>query len=212
MSRFSRNNRDHSLPPVSPLDMVEQRNSKGVGFAMPENNNNGPSRQSSDSSLPPSLKSPRTARFAEATSIDSPVDAGSSRSPFADPPAMSDNNQPKISDLGFGYVADNDASRHITAPEEAHTAAMANAPTSPLKSAMKVPGTPGRGLNPLSPTFREEQILEKQEESTDKENAKDLVSSLASISMFKNYSNSGTESQSSSSNGQSATSWSQLQL
>ena len=49
-------------------------------------------------------------------------------------------------------------------------------PNSPLKSALKVPGTPGR-LNPLSPTFKEEQILEKSEEKTEKENAKDLVGS-----------------------------------
>ena len=48
-------------------------------------------------------------------------------------------------------------------------------PNSPLKSALKPPGTPGRLANPLSPTFQEEQILEKREEHTDKENAKDLV-------------------------------------
>ena len=51
-------------------------------------------------------------------------------------------------------------------------------PASPLKSAMKVPGTPGRTLNPLSPTFREEQILEKTEGMTEKEQAKDLVRKL----------------------------------
>lgn len=50
-------------------------------------------------------------------------------------------------------------------------------PKSPLKSALKVPGTPARQLeNPLSPTFREEQILEKHEAEAEKENAKDLVS------------------------------------
>jgi hypothetical protein len=49
------------------------------------------------------------------------------------------------------------------------------APKSPLKSAMKVPGTPGRGLtNPLSPTFREEELLESREKATDKDQAKDL--------------------------------------
>lgn len=54
---------------------------------------------------------------------------------------------------------------------------MPAAPKSPLKSAMKVPGTPGRSLqNPLSPTFREEQILEEREKATDKEQARDLVS------------------------------------
>lgn len=48
---------------------------------------------------------------------------------------------------------------------------------SPLKSAMKVPGTPARRFdNPLSPTFREEDMLEKREGATDKEQARDLVS------------------------------------
>lgn len=48
-------------------------------------------------------------------------------------------------------------------------------PASPLKSAMRIPGTPGRRFdNPLSPTFREEQVLEKHEETTEKEQAKDL--------------------------------------
>lgn len=49
-------------------------------------------------------------------------------------------------------------------------------PRSPLKSALKVPGTPGRGLaNPLSPTFREEEQLEQREKLTEKEQARDLV-------------------------------------
>jgi hypothetical protein len=70
------------------------------------------------------------------------------------------------SDIGFGYI--NDPSRQ--AVEVPMT------PASPLKSAMKVPGTPGRKIdNPLSPTFREEQILEKHEEMTEKEQARDLV-------------------------------------
>ena len=30
-------------------------------------------------------------------------------------------------------------------------------------------------MNPLSPTFREEQVLEKHEEMTEKEQVKDLV-------------------------------------
>lgn len=174
MSRYSPNSRDHNLPPISPLDMVEQRNSKGVGFAMPEGNN-GSSRRSSQSSLPASLKSPRTARFAEATTVDSPVDGGAPKSPFSDPPAKV-NTQTSVADLGFGYVTDNDASRHISMPQHAHAPGAPATPASPLKSAMKSPGTPARTINPLSPTFREEQILEKHEESTEKENAKDLVS------------------------------------
>lgn len=71
-------------------------------------------------------------------------------------------------DIGFGYISSNRES--VTVPMS---------PRSPLKSAMKMPGTPGRGLNPLSPTFREEQVLEKREASTDVEQAKDLVRILA---------------------------------
>lgn len=48
-----------------------------------------------------------------------------------------------------------------------------------LKSAMKVPGTPARRIeNPLSPTFREEDLYEKREAKTAKEQARDLVSNL----------------------------------
>jgi len=49
-------------------------------------------------------------------------------------------------------------------------------PKSPLKSALRVPGTPGRALNPLSPTFREEQVFEAREKRTEKDQARDLVS------------------------------------
>ena len=53
-------------------------------------------------------------------------------------------------------------------------------PKTPLKSALKVPGTPGKRFdNPLSPTFREEDVLEKREGATDKEQARDLVCSCA---------------------------------
>ncbi|KAJ5092156.1 hypothetical protein NUU61_007026 [Penicillium alfredii] len=110
-----------------------------------------------------SLKSPRTARFAEATTIHSPVEQSEAgRSPFADP------LQPKtpggVADVGFGYVTSNDPAQH---------AQDSRPPVSPLKSGMKVPNT-ARSLNPLSPTFREEYMLEKQEKHTEKENARDL--------------------------------------
>lgn len=127
--------------------------------------------RTSTSSSDQSLKVPRTPRFAEATTVYSPVEAAEdSRSPFADPPKsaksqifMADSNP---SDIGFGYI--NDTSRQ--------TVEVPMTPASPLKSAMKVPGTPGRKIdNPLSPTFREEQILEKHEEMTEKEQARDLV-------------------------------------
>ncbi|KAJ6786325.1 hypothetical protein PWT90_11161 [Aphanocladium album] len=107
------------------------------------------------------LKPPRTPRFAEATSVHSPVDDdGRGRSPFADPEKGDDN----IQAVGFGY---------ISSGSDESSANMA--PKSPLKSAMKVPGTPARNFsNPLSPTFREEEMLEKREAGTDVEQARDL--------------------------------------
>lgn len=49
-------------------------------------------------------------------------------------------------------------------------------PKSPLKSAMKIPGTPGRKFeNLLSPTFREEDILEAREKDTEAAQKKDVV-------------------------------------
>jgi hypothetical protein len=50
-------------------------------------------------------------------------------------------------------------------------------PKTPLKSAMKSPGAAPRNLEAmLSPTFREERVLEKTEQLTDKEQVRDLVS------------------------------------
>jgi len=75
--------------------------------------------------------------------------------------------QSQPSDIGFGYIQQSNESVN-----------MPMTPASPLKSAMRIPGTPGRRFdNPLSPTFREEQVLEKHEEMTEKEQAKDLVCS-----------------------------------
>jgi len=124
-------------------------------------------RQDSTSSSEASLKISRTPRFAEATSVYSPIDPV--RSPFADPPrerTQSHMAQSQPSDVGFGYIGSNDASRHVEIPLT---------PGSPLKSAMRMPGTPARKIdNPLSPTFREEQVLEKHETMTEKEQANDL--------------------------------------
>lgn len=110
-----------------------------------------------------SLKHPRTPRFAEATTVHSPVD--NRKGPFS----RNDNSvvaQAQPGDIGFGYINDSSNRESVNMPMT---------PRSPLKSAMKVPGTPGRRFdNPLSPTFREEQILEKREASTEKEQAKDL--------------------------------------
>ncbi|EKJ68013.1 hypothetical protein FPSE_11824 [Fusarium pseudograminearum CS3096] len=112
---------------------------------------------SESSSSDGSLK-PRTPRFAEATSVHSPVEA---RSPFADP-EKSHVAQPQPADIGFGYIAHRES---IPVPMT---------PKTPLKSAMKVPGTPAHLRNPMSPTFREEDILEKRELSTEKEQARDV--------------------------------------
>ena len=130
-------------------------------------------RTSTECSSVLSLSTPRTPRFAEATSVNSPVGpATAAKNPFADPPHRISRHlmaQPQPSDVGFGYLSENDASKR----DSSLGVEMPPTPGSPLKSALKVPGTPGR-LNPLSPTFKEEQILEKQELSTEKENAKDL--------------------------------------
>lgn len=100
--------------------------------------------------------------------MHSPIDTNESRrSPFTDPPNQQ-KTPPDVSDLGFGYVAASDPAQHASHHQPP--------PGSPLKSAMKVPGTPGRTLNPLSPTFREEFFVEKHDQLADKENARDVVS------------------------------------
>lgn len=129
-------------------------------------------RTSSSSSLGLAIKTPRAARFAEATSVNSPV-GPITRSPFAGPPLQTQYlmPQPQPSDVGFGYMSDNQPSKHSSyAGVEVPLT-----PASPLKSALKPPGTPARFMNPLSPTFKEEEDLEKQELKTDKANAADLV-------------------------------------
>ncbi|GAB0131628.1 hyphal anastamosis 8 [Epichloe bromicola] len=116
-------------------------------------------KRSDSSSTDNSLKVPRTPRFAEATSVHSPVDMN--KSPFADPekPETGDSQQPGV--VGFGYIS--------------NTHESSNGPKSPLKSAMKVPGTPARQFtNPLSPTFREEEVLEKREAQNDQQQANDV--------------------------------------
>ncbi|KAH8698273.1 hypothetical protein BGW36DRAFT_293607 [Talaromyces proteolyticus] len=121
-------------------------------------------RSSSGSSSESSIRSPRTARFAEETTVISPI-SPAGPSPFADPPISEKAAQAHVSDVGFGYVADNNPSIHTSQPPLT--------PASPLKSALKTPGT-ARTLNPLSPTFREELKLEREEKKTERENARDL--------------------------------------
>ncbi|KAI9778669.1 MAG: hypothetical protein M1835_004872 [Candelina submexicana] len=175
--------RQHSsYDPVSPTDFT--RNHSPAPLPRASEDSKDPrvlarSRTSSSSSTAPSLRTPRTARFAEATAVHSPIEPSTTgKSPFADPPNMA-NQEAQPSDVGFGYIAANDASIHTTYPAaaEANSSSHLAPPTpgTPLRSALKSPGTPGRRFeNPLSPTFREEQILEKHEGDTEKENAKDL--------------------------------------
>jgi hypothetical protein len=123
-------------------------------------------------------RTPRTARFAEATSVYSPVDAP--RSPF-EYPTNHYKPQPQVSDVGLSYVTGvemEETDRKYLPPPTPRT------PGGALKSAMKSPGAPPRtpGMaSIMSPTFREEEHLEKREESTEKEQAKDLVCSLRSL-------------------------------
>ncbi|GAW18146.1 hypothetical protein ANO14919_076200 [Xylariales sp. No.14919] len=110
-----------------------------------------------------SLKPPRTPRFAEATTVHSPIEPQTSN-PFGDRDEVSQVTQAQPADVGFGYINDDTRTQTINVPMT---------PKTPLKSAMKVPGTPGRGLNPLSPTFREEDILEAREKDTEAAQKKD---------------------------------------
>jgi len=119
-------------------------------------------------------KTPRTARFAEATSVYSPVDGP--RAPL-DYPTNHYRPQPQVSDVGLSYVAsvemEETDNRYLPPPTP-------RTPGGALKSAMKSPGAPPRtpGMaSIMSPTFREEEKLERQEASTEKEQAKDLVCS-----------------------------------
>ncbi|KAI1345252.1 hypothetical protein F5Y15DRAFT_410919 [Xylariaceae sp. FL0016] len=126
-----------------------------------------PSRSSSGGSFSStsSLKPPRTPRFAEATTVHSPVEQG--HNPFGGREERPHVAQAQPADVGFGYI--NDSNVHT------QTVNVPMTPKSPLKSAMRVPGTPARKIeNPMSPTFREEDILEKREQDTEKAQSKDL--------------------------------------
>lgn len=87
--------------------------------------------------------------------------------------------QPQVSDVGFGYVNKHESvEMPNTDYEPPLTAKSVVIPKTPgaLKSAMKTPGAPPKNLEAmLSPTFREEHMLEKHEKHTDREQVKDLV-------------------------------------
>ncbi|KAF9692283.1 hypothetical protein EKO04_009512 [Ascochyta lentis] len=127
-------------------------------------------RRNTDDSTSSEVKTPRTARFAEATSVYSPIDAP--KSPFGSYPTNHYRPQPQVSDVGFGYV------QPVEMEETDRKYLPPPTPKGPLKSALKSPGapprTPGRPSMILSPTFREEHDLEKQEASLEKEQAKDI--------------------------------------
>jgi len=126
-------------------------------------------KRNSKDSLAPSVKTPRIARFAEATSVYSPIDPPQPL-PF-DYPTNHYRPQPQISDVGFGYV------QSVEMEETDRKYLPPPTPKTPLKSAMKSPGAPPRTAETmiLSPTFREEHELEKREAFTEKEQQKDLV-------------------------------------
>jgi hypothetical protein len=169
---------DYYHQPVSPANFVDgSRRTPQIGFSTEKKETGVMTRSvrtNSSSSSAPSLNTTRKARFAEATTVNSPIaDPDEHRLPFgrsAKPTKMSET-APKPSDVGFGYISDNN-------PVEQHATLRPNTnglASAPLRSALKTPGTSTRFLNPLSPTFREEDALEKQELSTEKQQAKDLV-------------------------------------
>src|ERR1700760_2861150 len=103
-----------------------------------------------------SVKTPRTARFAEATAVHSPIDPKQAANPFADPPTNHYMPQPQISDVGFGYLGG--AGSHQSVEMEETDNKYLPPPTprgplkSPLKSALKSPGAAPRNLEAvLSP-------------------------------------------------------------
>jgi hypothetical protein len=153
--------------PVSPLDMVNNSRGHQPSQKLEHIITTRSNRTNSSSSSAPSTSGPRRARFAEATTVNSPAtnEQEEHRLPFSRKPKT--DKAPQLSDLGFGYISDNN-------PIEQH-ATLRSMNDGSLKSAMKTPGTAGRLLNPFSPTFREEQFLEKEEEKTEVQQAKDLV-------------------------------------
>ena len=82
--------------------------------------------------------------------------------------------------MGFGYVNKHESVEmpNTDNPEYPTTPRMPKSPLkSPLKSAMKTPGAPPRtpGTAMFSPSFTHDEVLEKEEKFTEKQQAKDLV-------------------------------------
>lgn len=117
-------------------------------------------------------KTPRAARFAEATAVYSPIEP-------PEPPTNHYTPQPQPSDLGFGYLNSRTSGHEswsgVEMEETDNKYLPPATPKSPLKSALKSPGAPPRNMSQvLSPTFKHEQILEKLEGETEQEQARDL--------------------------------------
>jgi len=124
-------------------------------------------RRSSENSV--NTGAPRAARFAEATSVHSPVEPPRIPLPV---PTNHYRPQPQVADIGFGYM------QPVEMEETDRKYLPPPVPMTPLKSAMKSPGapprTPGGAASIMSPTFRQEQMLEKREAKAEKEQANDL--------------------------------------
>ena len=112
--------------------------------------------------------------------MNSPVEARSL--PFSErTPSNHYMAQPQPSDVGFGYV------RHesVEMPDTDNNdyPSMPRTP-GPLKSAMKTPGAAPKDFRSiLSPTFKEDEVLEKQEAQTEKTQAQDLVSHAGALGL-----------------------------
>ncbi|KAJ5286820.1 hypothetical protein N7478_002506 [Penicillium angulare] len=158
VSGDSSNGSPRTYEPVVSHDFTRASYHSGMGPIKDHTVTQTKETRSSESSGA-SLKSPRTARFAEATTIYSPVER-SGPNPFAGPDKVSQG----VADTGFGYVA-------VNTPARPTDDSMP--PMSPWRADLKVPKS-AMSLNPLSPTFREEYYLEKGEKHAEKENARDV--------------------------------------
>lgn len=158
--------------------MASQNDKKGTTVTVQ-------TRKGSDDSVSDTLKSPRLARFAEATSVNSPIEPSETSRNFDSPIHASYRPQPQPGDVGFGYINDRRSVQEMPHVE------MPASPKSPLKSAMRLPGTGPRNLDNamksptfapslmMSPTWREEKLLERKTTLNDREQQRDLVSCLA---------------------------------
>ena len=119
--------------------------------------------------------------------------------------------QPQISDVGFGYVNKHESVEMPDTDDNDYPVTARTAPKSPLKSplksAMKTPGAAPRDLGNamFDPTVpREEVILEKQEKHTEKEQARDLVSTALELAKGICQLTTHTENQNPRPNGKDA--------